>query len=390
MRNGLATVVCAGLLAAGCSSDQPILVGAVLSLTGENDYYGGPIRDGIQLAYSQIQADTEYPYELELRVVDSQSNADTAATMLKQLYEEGSIAAIGGVTSVEALQMVPISEDHERVLVSPSATSPQLSGISSYFFRVIPSDFLGGTKMAGFATQTLGLETAVVLAREEAYGRGVQQVFEAEFERLGGEVLETIEYPPGTMDFTGLVERVLNLDPGGVYLAGFAQDIAAIVEGLRAGGYDGDIMTTDAFATPDIIAEAGGVANGVYLTQTVFDTTSEEPTVKAFVDAFRAQYDAEPSFYAAHGYDAMQVIAAAVAESGRLPSEFWKAMKGIRAFPGVTGSIQFDDRGDAQKFPRVYIISRGQLLDYDTEVAERRQELLRRLEDLRRGRSGDG
>lgn len=383
MRNRLGLLVCAGLLALSCGSDQPIAVGAVLTLTGDYDYYGIPIRQGVELAYDQIQADQEYPYELELRVVDSESDPETAAEQLNQLYRDGTLVAIGGVTSVEALAMIPVVDEHDRVLISPSATSPQLSGISSNFFRVIPSDFLGGTKMAQFATQTLGMETAVILARQEAYGRGVQRVFEGEFERLGGEVSEVIEYPPSTSDFTGLVQRVLNLDPGGVYLAGFAREIAVIVDGLRSSGYDGDVMTTEAFATPEIIEQAGAVANGVYLTQTLFDTTSDDPTVKAFVDAFRARYDADPDLYAAHGYDAMQVIATTIAESGRLPSEFWKAMKGVRGFPGVTGSIQFDDRGDVQKYPRVYIVARGQLLDYDSEVAARREELMRRLEALR-------
>lgn len=384
MRNRLGLLVCAGLLALSCRSDEPILVGAVLPLTGDNDYYGIPIRRGIELAYDQIQVDPEYPHDLELRVVDSQSDPETAATLLDQLYKDGALVAIGGVTSGEALEMIPVVDEHDRVLISPSATSPQLSGISSNFFRVIPSDFLGGTKMAGFATQTLGLETVVILARKEAYGRGVQQVFESEFERLGGEVLEVIEYPPATSDFSGLVERVLNLEPGGVYLAGYAREIAAIVDGLRAAGYDGDIMTTEAFATPEIIDEVGAVSNGVYLTQTVFDpAATDDPTVKAFVDAFRARYDADPDLYSAHGYDAMQIIAAAIRESGRLPSEFWKAMKGIRGFPGVTGPIQFDDKGDVQKYPRVYIVARGRLLDYDSEVSARREELMRRLEELR-------
>jgi ABC-type branched-subunit amino acid transport system substrate-binding protein len=84
----------------------------------------------------------------------------------------------------------------------------------------------------------------------------------------------------------------------------------------------------------------------------------------------------------------MQVIAEAIRESGRVPNEFWKAMKGIRAFPGVTGALQFDDKGDVQKYPRVYIIARGQLFDYDSEVAARRQELLDRLNELRERSTG--
>jgi ABC-type branched-subunit amino acid transport system substrate-binding protein len=95
-----------------------------------------------------------------------------------------------------------------------------------------------------------------------------------------------------------------------------------------------------------------------------------------------------------HGYDAMMVLAEALRRSGALPSEFWSAVRSLRDFTGAAGTIQFDERGDVQKFPRVYVVNDGQLVDYEAEVERRRQELLNRLrkleEEQRRTRTDTG
>jgi hypothetical protein len=59
-------------------------------------------------------------------------------------------------------------------------------------------------------------------------------------------------------------------------------------------------------------------------------------------------------------------------------------MRGITSFPGVTGTIQFDEQGDVQKFPRVYVIKDGEFVDYDGVLEDRRQGLEQRRRDLER------
>jgi hypothetical protein len=62
----------------------------------------------------------------------------------------------------------------------------------------------------------------------------------------------------------------------------------------------------------------------------------------------------------------------------------------LRDFAGVSGTIQFDERGDVQKFPRVYVVENSNLIDYEKEIERRRRELLdrlRRLEEAQRRRA---
>ncbi len=366
----------------GCQQEKTIKIGAVLPLSGEGAVYGVPVQKGVELAYEMVRDGGEFPYPLELEIVDSESQPEKAQQLLEQLYEAGATAVIGGVITPEALQMVEVADRYNRVLISPSATSPELTGISKNFYRVFPSDAREGATMGNFATQKLKAEKVVILAKEHEYARGIQQQFREQFEQYGGQVLDLIEFPSVPSDLSGLVERVITLEPDAVYLAAYAPDLARMIIGLRDLGYKGTIFTTSAFASPEIIEQVGKPAEGVFLTQAAFDTESEDPQTRTFVEAFLAKYGVNPDLYAAHGYDAFMVLTRAITEGGPEPIDLWSAVRSLRNFAGAAGTVQFDERGDVQKFPRVYVVNDGRLIDYEAEVEHRRKALLQRLREL--------
>lgn len=385
------TVTALAALAAGltsCGGGGPVEVGAVLPLSGQFALYGEPIRQGIELAYEQAQANEELDVEIALEFVDSQSDPQQAAEAARRLYSQGAVAVIGGVTTDEALAMIAAADREEKVLLSPSASSPRLTGISRNFFRVYPSDLSEGTKMGTFAAQTLGIDSAVIVAAESPYARGIQDIFKTEFERYGGEVSAVIEYPPDTEDFEPIVTQALEHRPVAVYVADYARNTAQLVRALRDHDFGGKILVTSAFAAPDVLREVGPAAEAVLVTQTAMPP--DAPAVASFITAFQAKHGHPPSIWAAHGYDALMVLVEAMQEGGTRPNDLWKGMRSIRDFQGASGVIQFDERGDVSKFPRTYVVENGELVDYDRAVEEKRQEILQRIEQLNRNRAGSG
>jgi branched-chain amino acid transport system substrate-binding protein len=386
MRQRLFTALSVLLVLAGCSGDETIHFGAVLPVTGSAAIYGESVRRGVELAFEHIQARSDSAYTFDLKIVDSGSDPAKAAELLRQLYEEGALAVIGGVTTAEALEMVSVADEADRVLLSPSASSPELTGISRNFFRVFFSDFREGIKMANFAVMQAGLKTVVILAKEELWAAGVQEIFAKEFARNGGEVLDVLEFPEGTQDFSGLVERVNTLEPAAVYLAAYAEDVAALVEQIRASGYKGRILTTHAFASPTILERVGEPARGVLLTAPQFKADSDGEPIKSFVTAYGEKYNDAPDVWSAHGYDAMMVLVEAIPEKFRTPSDFRSGLKSTDDYHGVAGNIRFDEKGDVGKFPHVYQVTTEGLRDYEIEVSRDREALMEQLRALREKR----
>lgn len=394
---GLVLLLFPLVLAGACSDERTARIGAVLPLSGPWAIYGEPIRKGIELAREETQAEYEageFPHRIELWVEDSESQPARAVEAFQKLIDEHDVhGVIGGVTSAEALVMIDVAAEQERVLLSPSASSPDLTEQKGtrYFYRIYPSDFREGTQLASWTALNLDYENAVVVSVNTPFARGISRVFENEFERYDGEVLEEIVYPEGQEEFADLARQVMARNPEAVYLADFAEPVRKIIQALDRAGFKGRILTTSAFAAPDIIEEAGELAEGVMLAQTVFDPDSEEPHVQRFVEAYREKYGETPGLFAAHGYDAMRVMAQASLEPSGVPSEFWKGIRSLGDYQGVTGAITFDQKGDVGKFPRVYVVQDGKLVNFDAvleerkrEIQERRQQLFQELERLRR------
>jgi branched-chain amino acid transport system substrate-binding protein len=385
----------------GCGEKRVAELGVVLPLSGPWSIYGEPIRKGIELAVDEINQrhqKGDFPHRVEIDVRDSESRPEKAAEALRELDRKGVLGTIGGVMSAEALAMIEVANDDERILLSPSASSPALSGMSRYFYRIYPSDFMEGTRLGSWVALNLDLESVVILTANNSFARGISRVFQNEFERYDGKVLEEIVYPEGTEDFAPFVRQALGHGPDAVYLADFADAVRRILAELARQGFEGRVLTTSAFAAPDVIEAAGEDAEGVILAQTVFDADSEDPKVMAFVQAYRDKYGETPGLFAAHGYDAMIVMAeASRLESSGLPNNFWKGLRALQDFVGVTGTIQFDSQGDVGKIPRVYVVQDGRLVDYDKileqrrkELQEKRQQLFKELERLRRQGAGGG
>ena len=361
-----------------CRSDQ-IQIGVVVPLTGEHQGYGEANKRGIEIALAEIQSNG-YPLELIAEYADTGSDPAKAGELLEQHFDAGAFAALGGTMSGEAKAMVAVADKYDRVLLSPSATSPDLSKISTNFYRIAPSDLTEGNTMADFAFRSLETRKAVILTEvgaEGTFARGIEQAFRSAFEKHGGEILESIEVPRDTTDLEGLIGRIITLAPDAVYLAAYEAGIAAMILELRRQEFAGNILTTRAFASPSAIARVGDAAAGVILTQSVFEPDSDHAHVKQFVDAYRQRYGEAPDLFAAEGYDAMKVLAVALEARHSLPGELPRGLRDqVKEHPGVTGSIQFDEGGDVRRFPRVYGISKElALYDYSKHLEKKRIDI---------------
>jgi branched-chain amino acid transport system substrate-binding protein len=342
----------------GCSSaDEQPTIAAVVPLTGEGAEYGVAVRDGMELAASQLarEAGATAP---RLEVVDSGGDPQQAAGEVERLFEDGAVAAIAGVTDSEALVVARVADEAHRVVISPSAASPDLSGASRWFFRVRPSAVHDGNRMALHAARELKVERVAILAPAGAPA-GAAAAFETAFAAQGGDVVEHVEYEPHG-DLAAPARAAAKARPQAVYVDGPGPAVRELVSGLRAARFRGRILTHSGFAVPSVLEAAGRGADGVLVSQPIFDPGAGEPAVRAFATAFEERHGRRPGLFEAYGYDAVMTLAAALRQ-GTLPEAIWKGLHGLDDYRGASGSIQFDERGDVRGFPRVYEVKRGQL-----------------------------
>ncbi len=358
-----AAALAAVLVAGACNS--PLRIGVVLPETGEAAVYGASVKSGVKLAFDRAQAAGTAPRGLEVVYRDSGSDPARAASAAAALFDAGSVLVIGGVTSAEAKVMIPVAERAERVLISPSASAPELAGRSSFFFRVYPSDELEGVKAADFLTLVRGARTVLVLQEDNDYTRGLLPVFVGELTSHGGRVTDSIRFDESGWH-AEVREALARRAPDGVYVCGYGEAILAGVRLLRSLGYRGTICTTSAFSAVPLLTRAASLAEGVFFPLASFDVRSQQEPVRAFVHAYTAIYNLEPDIYAAHGYDAVLAALAALKGPGEPTGrEIAHRLHALTGVVGVTGPIVFDAEGDIVHRLHDCWIHDGKVEEYD-------------------------
>jgi branched-chain amino acid transport system substrate-binding protein len=370
-RGVLGILVGVGLLGTGCSKD--VKIGAVISESGAAAAYGESVRKGIDLAHQEITdaGGLSTGGQVTLVYKDDATIPGRGREVTQQLIDDDGVSVIiGAVSSTVTLAIAPLCEERRVILLSPSASAPELSDMGEHVYRIYPSDIGEGTSMARFA-KDLGLERIAVFAHDTDYGRGLSKVFQQQYESKFRQVVQTFLFQEGdTAALPGMVSQVAGLTIDGIYIVAYQQDVSALLGALRDAKVSTVVMASSA-VTETIVRLAGDAAENLVFPQTSFDLDSTDPAVSAFVRAYRGKYGQDPDIYAAHGYDALKILVQAIhnARSAH-PRDLQVVLNGMHDYPGAAGPTTFDRNGDVVRHPRILLIRGGRAVPYEQFVAE--------------------
>ncbi len=163
-------------------------------------------RPDLQAAFAwQYQINTQNPSPLpggaKLRILIGNSgvqNSDAAiiAQYIAKRVQIGNweniVAVVGWPTSGESSNAISILAGAHIPVVTQTASSTSLTGISPYFFRVNPDDKSQGQAQGKLAYQTLGARTVLVVRDpNDPYSQSLADAFTASFKQLGGKTIGT-------------------------------------------------------------------------------------------------------------------------------------------------------------------------------------------------------
>jgi len=322
------------------------------------------MQHGAQLAVDQINARGGVRgRRLVLRLADDSGSEDVAVIVAQALYDNPAVAGVvGHLTSDASIVAAQVygGGAHPVTMVSPSASSPDLSGISPYAFRICPSDSSHGAAMAKFAWQTLVARRAGILFIGDAYGYGIRKTFAADFTRLGGTVVEADPYVPTTRSLEPYLSRMRQAGIDVLLLAADRRGAELALRQMQDLGIRPPVIGGDALAG---IETAGTLAEGMWISSAYLPDRAGEKNAAFVADYMRAYSGERPDHRGASAYDVVNLFARAIAAVGpnrrAVRGYIARVGRGVPAFDGVTGGIVFDDAGDVPSKGVVIAIVRG-------------------------------
>lgn len=357
----------ASIFVPGCQrkSDEEIKIGCVMPLTGSGSLWGQNGRKGVELALAEINgAGGIGGKKVRVLFEDSQTEPRTAVSAFRKLVDiEGVKASIVDMISSNVLAIAPIANEKKVVIISPGASSPEITTAGDYVFRNWPSDALQGEEAASIAFKKLGWKRIGIFYINNEYGKGLRNVFGKTFTELGGQVIIEETFEQGASDFRTSISKLGRARLDGIYLIGYPKEVPIIIKQSRELRLPVNFLGTETFEDPGILQQAGQAAEGVlYLLPKSPDPQSGK--AKHFREAFRTKFGEEPGVPADVAYDALFILKWAIERVGYDPDKIKDQLYLLKDWEGASGLTSFDSNGDAIKPFDLKTVKSGQFTFY--------------------------
>ncbi len=326
-------------------------------LSGEQAALGEHIKLGAQLAVEEaVKSFKAMGYDLELVPQDDQAKAEVGVANARNMVADPNVLVIvGHFNSGVALPASEVYKDAMLVMISPANTATEITDRGyPNVNRVCGRDDVQGPVGARFAAQELKAKSVYIIHDKTTYGQGVADSFRNEAKKLGMNVLG-FEGTEERANFSPMINPLKAKNPALVYFGGIYHQGGLLLKQMREKGVKAIFMGPDGVDSEEMVKIAGAAAVGSYYTS-VAPPRDATPETAAFAKKYKQRFGKDIEAFGLYGYDATLVGIKAMeqwlkANPGKKPSraEVSYAVRNIKGFKGVTGSIEFDNKGDPVK-----------------------------------------
>jgi branched-chain amino acid transport system substrate-binding protein len=327
---------------------DPIKIGMVAPLTGPGAESGRFQTQGAKLAVDEInKAGGVLGRPLELVIEDDQTtNPGTVLAFSKLAGNPEFAVFIGPIRSTQIHAMAPDAlKLGKPVLIG--GTDPVLTHMGNpWFFRFRPHDVYSARVIADYGAKVLGKRKWAIVHSTDAFGTGGMKNLVESLKSMGIEPVLVQGYPNNSQDFTpvALAVKQSGADVMGTYMT-FEADQGIFAKQLRQLGVALTWVGSPTTVTTTALKLAGPALYGSYAVVDFNKDSSE--AAKSFAAKYQAAYKTAPDFFASWTFDAVHVLALAIAEAKSLePDKLRQAIIAVKGFVGAEGTYSFDANGD--------------------------------------------
>ena len=343
-----ALIVAAALaLGAAPALADDLKVALIYGRTGPLEAYAKQTETGFRmgLEYATKGSNMVGGRKIVIVTKDDQGKPDLAKTALTEAYEDdGAEIAIGTTSSPATIAMLPVAEEHKKVLIVEPAVADQITGEkwNRYIFRTARNstqDAISNAVAIGAPGTQIG-----VLAVDNAFGHDGVAAFKAALAKTGATLAAEEYAPAATTDFTAVGQRLFDAlkdKPGKKLIwtvwAGPSPPMPKLAD-MDPGRY-GIGFAAAGNILPALVAykRFPGLEGAAYY----YYAIPKNPINDWLVAEHQKRFNAPPDFFTCGGFAAAMALVASVEKAGSTDAEkLIPAMEGL-AFETPKGKMIF-------------------------------------------------
>ncbi len=211
-------------------------------------------------------------FDVEVLAADHQNKPDVAASIVRQWFDQGVLAAIDVPTSSVALAVGEIAREKDRIMLNASATTTALTDTQCSPNTIVWSfDTYMLAQSQGGATVRAGGKKWFFITADYAFGHILEEQTADLVLKAGGEVKGRVRYPfPDTTDFSAYLQQAQASGADVLGLANAGLDSATCIKQAHEFGLNTTMRICPLLIfLPDIHA-LGSIAYGLNVTETFY------------------------------------------------------------------------------------------------------------------------
>lgn len=252
----LTLVLCLALFLGGCTGEKrapaEFRVGLLLNMSGTTQAISHRLAEA-HVAALNAQGGLEVAgrkIPVRLILADTGGSIEKTMASITQLIQQERVSAvIGPYYSREAIPAAAALESLRVPMISPTATSPEVTKGRTFAFRIGLPDGQQGGVLAAYAYDKLGLRRVAVLYDEsDAYSSGLSKFFGTAFAARPGASVVMEPYHAGAKDFHPQLARIVAAGARAIFMPNYREDLTTQVRQAKAAGFNGQFLGPDSWS----------------------------------------------------------------------------------------------------------------------------------------------
>lgn len=349
--------------ASGDAATLLVKLGHAAPLTGPQAHIGKDTEYGAQMAVDDANAAHIQvggrTLKIELLGEDDQADPKQGTIVAQKFVDAGVNAVIGHMNSGTTLPASVTYANAGIPEVSASATNPEYTrrGYKTTF-RVMTNDEAQGKVLGQFATGKLGAKKIAVIDDKTQYGEGIADEFKKAAAAAGAKIVAEEHTDDKAVDFSAILTKIKGEQPDLIFFGGMDPQAAPMSLQMKKLGLKAVLLMGDGGCTADFLKNAGDSAEGQYCSKPGLPV-EQMPGGPAFIDKYKARYNAPIQLYAPYAYDAVMVVVDAIKRAGSAEPAAILAALPQTHYQGVTTNIAFDAKGDIKDAAVTLYVAKG-------------------------------
>lgn len=306
---------------------------------------------------------------------DSASKPTDAINAARRLIEQDKALAILGPFLSSSVKMAfPVANRAGIVMISGTSAAPGIAAENRpwTFRNVMTSDRIVGPTLERYLKRYPNIKKVALLYdnKDVVSKTEATAVFPALLQQRGIEIVSTLTFATGDVDFSAQATKVKFAAPDGIVLCAVQYEGANLIKEIRRQGLQQPVVMGIGSSAWGFIRQGGEAVEGTIM-PTYFWLGNPDPRAQAFIKKFKERTKQDPPHYTASVYDTIYMLKQAVEMSGvtNKPEDLQADRQKIRdyltnlkGFPGITGKTDIRADGDADKENYVVEVKKGEFI----------------------------